>query len=152
MTAKWLLVLALAACQQDPSAMEKPIGKLELVNAPKADDVAPLIATEYARAATDHKHLVVYLGAVWCEPCVKFHTAAERGELDGEFGDVRLLVFDADRDNEALERAGYKYDLVPMFALPAADGRASGKKIEGSIKGSKYVQEITPRLRALVDG
>jgi len=32
------------------------------------------------------------------------------------------------------------------------DGRATGKQIQGSVKGSNYVQEITPRLRSLVDG
>ncbi|MFT3693613.1 MAG: hypothetical protein QM831_10770 [Kofleriaceae bacterium] len=149
---KYLLILALAACQQDASSMEKPMGKLELVDAPKSDDVAPLIASELARATTDHKKLVVYLGAVWCEPCVKFHTAAARGQLDGDFGDIRMLVFDADRDNEALERAGYKYDLVPLFALPGKDGRSIGKQIQGSQKGQDYVKEISPRLRALVDG
>lgn len=148
---KWLFVIALAACHSDESKLDPPPGKLELVDAPKADDVAPVIAKEFVRAAGDHKKLLVYLGAPWCEPCVKFHAAAARGELDRDFGDVRMLVFDADRDNEALQRAGYKYELVPMFALPGSDGRSIGKQIEGSIKGSKYVEQISPRLRALVD-
>ncbi len=147
---KWLLLLALASCQQDKPAT--PPGKLELIDAPKTTDVAPLIAKEVARATADHKHLLVYLGATWCEPCVKFHEAAKAGILDQAFGDIRMLVFDADRDNEALERAGYKYDLVPLFALPGVDGHATGKQIQGSVKGSNYVQEITPRLRSLVDG
>ncbi|HEY0251807.1 MAG TPA: hypothetical protein VGC41_09780, partial [Kofleriaceae bacterium] len=82
---KWMLVLALAGCQQSASNLEKPAGKLELIDAPKADDVAPVIAAEVTRANADHKHLVVYLGATWCEPCVKFHAAAARGELDDEF-------------------------------------------------------------------
>jgi hypothetical protein len=147
-----LFVLALAACQSvSSSKLDQPPGKLELVDAPKADDVAPLIANEVARASADHKKLLIYLGAVWCEPCVKFHDAAKRGELDHDFGDVRMLVFDADRDNEALQRAGYKYELVPLFALPGADGHSIDKQIEGSIKGSNYVQQISPRLRALLD-
>ena len=148
---KWLLLIALAACQSsEPSKLDPP-GKLELVDAPKADDVAPVIAKEVARAGADHKKLLIYLGATWCEPCVKFHDAAKRGELDREFGDVRMLVFDADRDNEALQRAGYKYELVPLFALPGPDGHSIDKQIEGSIKGSNYVQQISPRLRALLD-
>jgi hypothetical protein len=145
-----VLVIALAACQGSTSKLEGPPRKLELIDAPKADDVAPLIAQEYARAQRDHKKLLVYLGATWCEPCVKFHVAAAKGDLDQVFGDLRMLVFDADRDNEALERAGYKYNLVPLFALPNADGRASGKQIEGSVKGAHYVEQISPRLRALV--
>jgi hypothetical protein len=148
----WFFVLALAACQRNVSKLDMPPGKLELLEAPAVAEVAPLIAKEVARAATDHKHLLVYLGAVWCEPCVKFHEAAKSGILDATFGDIRMLVFDADRDHEALERAGYTYDLVPLFALPGPDGRASGKQIQGSVKGANYVQEIGPRLRSLVDG
>ena len=149
---KWFVIFfALAACQSGASKLDQP-GKLELVDAPKADDVAPVIAKEVARASGDHKKLLVYLGATWCEPCVKFHAAAARGELDRDFGDVRMLVFDADRDNEALQRAGYKYELVPLFALPGTDGKSINKQIEGSIKGSNYVEQISPRLRALLDG
>ena len=146
---KWLVVLwlALAACEQ-----KQPAGKLELVDAPAASDIAPVIAGEVARAAHDGKHLVVYLGASWCEPCVKFHDAAVAGQLDAVFGDLRMLVFDADRDNDAFDRAGYKYQLVPLFAIPNADGRSSGHQIEGSIKGASAVDQISPRLRALVDG
>jgi hypothetical protein len=155
---KWLVivpvavVLALAACQSNGSKLDTSPGKLELIDAPAVAEVAPLIAKEYARATADRKHLLVYLGAPWCEPCVKFHAAARSGILDATFGDIRMLVFDADRDNAALERAGYKYNLVPLFALPGPDGRSTGRQIEGSVKGANYVQEIGPRLRSLVDG
>ncbi|HEX7480993.1 MAG TPA: hypothetical protein VF331_24535 [Polyangiales bacterium] len=37
-----------------------------------------------------------------------------------------------------------------MFALPAADGRSSGHGIEGSIKGEGAVDNLVPRLRALL--
>ncbi|MEO6775775.1 MAG: thioredoxin [Kofleriaceae bacterium] len=150
----FVLLLALAgsaACQSGASKLDLPPGKLELVAAPAVHDVAPLIAKEAARAAHDHKKLLVYLGATWCEPCVKFHEAAAAGLLDQAFGDVRMLVFDADRDSDALERAGYKYTLVPLFALPGPDGRSTGRQIEGSVKGAHYVEEISPRLRGLID-
>ena len=64
---------------------------------------------------------------------------------------MRLLVFDADRDHDALVRAGYDSEMIPLFAVPAADGRATGRHIEGSVKGEAAVGEITPRLRALLD-
>jgi hypothetical protein len=147
---KRLAIVALVACQSGKTAA--PGGKLELIDAPAVAEVAPMIAKELARAEHDGKHLLVYLGASWCEPCVHFHDAAAAGQLDGAFGDLRLLVFDADRDNAAFERAGYAYQLIPLFAIPNADGRASGRQIEGSIKGANAVEQISPRLRALVDG
>jgi hypothetical protein len=57
-----------------------------------------------------------------------------------------------DRDGEALATAGFVSRLIPLFALPAATGRDSGKRIEGSVKGEEAVTEITPRLRALLAG
>jgi len=136
----------LAACSQS-----KPAGKLELVDAPAAANVAPVIAGEVAKAKQAGKRLVVYTGASWCEPCTFFHEAAEAGRLDATFGDVRLLVFDEDRDGAALASAGFKYQMIPLFALPTTDGRSTGKQIEGSIKGADAVQQIAPRLRALLD-
>jgi hypothetical protein len=143
------LVVLPAACQGG----SRPIAtKLELIEAPASSDPAPWIATERARAERDDKRLLVYVGAAWCEPCRRFHEAAASGQLDATFGELRLLVFDADRDTVALERAGYIANLIPLFALPRADGRASGQQIEGSIKGAGAVQQITPRLRQLLGG
>ena len=81
---------------------------------------------------------------------IAFHKAAESGQLDAEFGKLRLLVFDLDRDGDALAKANYKSELIPLFALPNPDGTSSGKQIEGSIKGDGAVAQISPRLHELV--
>ena len=143
-----LIVLATAACQGSASPAH---GKLELVAAPKVDEVAPLVARELAAARAQGRDLVVYVGASWCEPCTRFHEAAAAGALDETFPRLRLLVFDFDRDHEALDRAGYTSELIPLFVVPADDGRATGRHIEGGVKGDSAVAEITPRLRALLD-
>ena len=149
--------LALAGCQRDDTqpaptttTTAAPGGKLELIEAPPIP-VAPYIADEVARAKRDGARVIVYEGATWCEPCVRFHRAAEAGELDAEFARVRFLVFDADRDGEALDLAGYKSDYIPLFAIPRADGTARGPAIQGGTKGDRAVREIAPRLRALLD-
>ena len=141
------VLLVLAACKQEPPA---PAQKLELVEAPVTGEVAPIVVDALASAAKDHKQLLVYVGATWCEPCVRFHKAAESGQLDAEFGKLRLLVFDFDRDGDALAKANYKSELIPLFALPNPDGTSSGKQIEGSIKGDGAVAQISPRLHELV--
>ena len=63
---------------------------------------------------------------------------------------LRLVEFDLDRDKEALERAGYRSRMIPLFAVPRDDGSGSGEQIEGSIKGPSAVQQIAPRLQALL--
>jgi thiol-disulfide isomerase/thioredoxin len=142
-------VLALVACQGG-SPPPPARGTLELVDAPPTADVAAYLAPLVARAQTDHKKLVVYVGATWCEPCQHFHDAAAAHQLDDQFGDLRIVGFDSDRDDAALVAAGYKSDMLPLFALPNADGRASGKQFAGSIKGNGAVAQIVPNLKTLV--
>jgi len=50
-----------------------------------------------------------------------------------------------------LQAAGYVSRLIPLFAAPGLDGRASGRQMEGSVKGDGAVGEIAPRLHALLD-
>jgi thiol-disulfide isomerase/thioredoxin len=139
----WLALLAACGTQQP--------GKLELVAAAATGEVAPLVSAELARAKHDGKKLLVYVGASWCEPCRRFHEAAQAGKLDRAFPTLRALEFDHDRDHDRLAAAGYTSRLIPLFALPGADGRASGRQIEGSIKGDAAVEQIAPRLRTLLE-
>jgi thiol-disulfide isomerase/thioredoxin len=149
--------LTLAACEHEPEppkAERAPAppasGKVEIVKAPAATDVTALIREEAGRAVRDGKKLIVYVGAPWCEPCVRFHDAAAAGKLDQDFPHLRLLEFDRDRDERALGQAGCLSRLIPLFARPTADGRCSERRLEGSIKGEGAVRELTPRLRDLL--
>jgi thiol-disulfide isomerase/thioredoxin len=115
---------------------------------PGGEDVPTLVRRE--RERSPGRDVLVYVGAPWCEPCRYFHEAAAAGKLDDAFPGLVLLELDADRDGERLKAAGYRSRMIPLFALPGPDGAASGKQMEGSIKGDGAVAEITPRLRALL--
>lgn len=146
-----LFLLAVAACNGGASSAPPPVAKLELRPFPAdATDVAGVVRTELATAKRDGRQLLVYVGASWCEPCTRFHDAAQAGTLDDALGHVRLLEVDFDKYVDALQRAGYKSELIPLFAVPNPDGTASGRQIEGSVKGEGAVAEITPRLKALL--
>ena len=138
------LILVLAA----GCGMEKPRG-VELVPAGPGD-VPTLVKRELERAQKDHRQLLVYLGATWCEPCRRFHEAAAAHKLDRAFPSLRLLEFDDDRDAARLAMAGYTSHYIPMFARPGPDGRGTGRQIEGSVKGDGAVDVIVPRLRSLL--
>ena len=138
-----MLVLAATAC-----GTEKPRGVEMVAAAP--GDVPTVVKGELLRAQRDGKQLLVYVGATWCEPCQRFHRAAAEHKLDRDFPSLRLLEFDNDRDGARLAMAGYSGQLIPMFARPGADGRGSGRQIEGSVKGDGAVGEIVPRLRSLL--
>lgn len=123
---------------------------VELLPAAADGTASQVVTRELERARHEGRQLLVYVGAGWCEPCRRFHAAAAAHQLDAAFPTLRLLEFDADRDGERLQAAGYQSRLIPLFARPAADGRASGRQMEGSVKGDGAVAEMVPRLRALL--
>jgi len=141
-----VLAFVLAACQTSAA----PGAKLELVDAPPEGPVAPIVRAELERARAAHKTLMVYVGATWCEPCERFHAAAQTGALDARFPTLRLLVFDYDRDDARLVAAGYKSEMIPLFVLPREDGRSSGRQVEGGVKGEAAIEDIAGRLRTLM--
>jgi thiol-disulfide isomerase/thioredoxin len=135
--------------QAAASSTQAPGGKLRIVEAPEGN-VDAIVKGAIASARAESRTLVVYVGATWCEPCQSFHQAAERGELDVMFPRVTLLAFDLDRDRERLTAAGYVSKYIPLFALPGPDGAASGKQIEGGIKGNGVVGYLATRLQRML--
>jgi hypothetical protein len=124
--------------------------RVELVEAPAAGDVAAYVAQQVTRGEREHVPVLVYVGATWCEPCHELQAAAASGSLDSSLAPLRLLVFDLDRDRDRLEAAGYRSDLVPLLAKPNRDGRASRHRTDGVRTGGGYVEQLVPRIRALV--
>jgi thiol-disulfide isomerase/thioredoxin len=163
-----LAVLLLAACDRRPASESQPAPTesttlaaertspplvlargVRFVDAPSGD-AADVIRAERTRAIADGRTLVVYVGAKWCEPCQRFHQAAERGALDAEFPNLTFLAFDLDEARDRLIAAGYSSKLIPLFVLPDESGRATERRFEGGVKGDGAVANITPRLRALL--
>ena len=126
-----------------------PARQLRLVRAADGE-VAALGRGEAERQKAIGRTTLVYVGAKWCEPCRNFHRAAAAGELDKALPDVTMIEFDLDDDKTRLEVAGYASTYIPLFALPSSDGKASGKQIEGAVKGAGSVGDLVPRLRALL--
>lgn len=116
---------------------------------PGAVPVAPFVAEQLLDAPPGGRTLV-YVGASWCEPCQHFHRALEAGELDAALPGVRFIEYDLDVAKQALAADGYAARLIPIFARPGNDGRATGTIVAGSIKGEGAVQNLMPRLQALL--
>ena len=165
------LLLALLACSRSDAPPKKdpappasasapsvvtPSGPLvlargvQLVSAGPGEDAAAVIRAERERASASGRDVVVYVGAKWCEPCQRFHDAAERGELDADFPNLTLVAFDLDVDKERLVSAGYVSELIPLFVVPDESGRATSKRFEGSVKGDRAVANIAPRLKQIL--
>ncbi len=129
---------------------DAPLGRARSVSAPDRGEVAPIVRSAREQAVAQGQKLVVYVGATWCDPCTRFHNAVSRGELDATFPGLVLLEFDSDRDGERLAVAGYSSRYIPLLALPRQDGTASGKQVEGGIKGDGAVAVVTEKLKGLL--
>ena len=108
------------------------------------------IKAAMAQAKAEGFQPVVFVSASWCEPCVRFKKAVKAGKLKDKIRGARFLEFDNDKEKRALEAAGYRSRLLPLFAIPGDDGRASFRKIQGGVKGEKAVSDLTTRLSAFL--
>jgi thiol-disulfide isomerase/thioredoxin len=140
--------LALASC--DPRyARHRGV---DIIEAPAdVSDVAGLVRDTATRIAPEHRRLVVYVGATWCEPCQQIHAAALAHQLDDDLPDLTLLAFDLDHNADALKRAGYDSPLIPLFAVPLANGNASDRREYGGVKQGDNVALLKGKLVRLLD-
>jgi hypothetical protein len=158
-------IFAVGACngRRDESAAAKkaaaPLVAKSRVKphmARRAEPKAPLeqfVQQHVEEADASGMRVLVYVGATWCEPCQRFHKALESGQLDEVLAGTKFVEFDSDRDGSELRAAGYGSQYIPLFSVPDHSGHASGRAIEGSVKGDDAVREdLVPRLLALLDG
>jgi len=129
---------------------------------PASGAVADIVAAEIrqtqaqsgegARAGSIAVPLVlVYASATWCQPCLIFQDAVQQGALDQSFPvPLRLLKFDYDRDHERLATAGYAVDMLPYFAVPGVDGRATGMAYQGTRGGRSAVVDVKQGIRSML--
>lgn len=125
-------------------------GKVDWFDAPATGDVASIVREELLRGRAHQRGVLVYVGAKWCEPCEVFHKAAADGLLDAELGKLRVVAFDLDRDRDRLAAAGYKSDMIPLFAMARPDGTASGRQFAGSVKGPEAIDDLKPKVGRLL--
>lgn len=147
-------LLVAGACrgtQAQTVVADAGVQHVRLIPAPvtEMDKLATAVAERSKSSRDLGRTLLVYVGASWCEPCKRFHEAAEKGQLDAELGDLDFLVFDADVDGERLLLAGYESQFVPLLVVPGPDGKASTSRMEGSVKEGA-VSDIVPRLKQLL--
>ena len=135
-------------------AVAKSHAKPQLAH--RSQPAAPLeqfVQQHVEEADASGQRVLVYVGATWCEPCQRFHKALESGQLDEALAGTKFIEFDLDRDRSELRAAGYNSQYIPLFSVPDQSGHASGRAIEGSIKGDSAVREnLVPRLLSLLDG
>ena len=114
-------------------------------------NVRQSILTGIAAATQAGQTPIVYVGAKWCEPCLRFKKAFKSGRLKRELSQLHVLEYDLDIHRQGLEAARYQSRMIPLFCIPEpTTGESTGRCFEGSIKGPGAVGNIVPRLRKLL--
>jgi hypothetical protein len=143
------LTILTAACQRPAPPGADP-RHVEIIPA-GSGAVDGVVRQALANAQRDGRRLLVYVSAPWCQPCERFQAAVRAGTLDARFPDLRLLMFDHDRDSDRLAAAGYGGRMIPRFVVPNPDGRGSRQRMEGGTKNEDTVAtSISPRLSQLL--
>jgi thiol-disulfide isomerase/thioredoxin len=146
-----LILAIVASCSRKEETKPEPAKPhLEFLRAEPGEIVAQQVVSERAKAKQRGRTMLVYIGATWCEPCQRFHKAAQSGALDKEFPTLTLLEYDLDIDGSRLSKAGYAPGYIPYFGIPGDDGKATTQAVAGSIKGEGAVDDITPKLHTLL--
>lgn len=148
---KRLFVLAmLVACsKKEPVKEEPPKPGIQIVRAEPGEIVAKQVVGERAKAQKYGRTMIVYIGAEWCEPCQRFHKAAQSGVLDKDFPNLTLLEYDLDVDGSRLSKAGYAPGYIPYFGIPGEDGKATTHAVAGAPSGEGAVDTLKENLRSL---
>ena len=141
------------AAKQDAPTATKSREKPQLKHRSDAAPLEQFVQQHVEEADAQGMRVLVYVGAAWCEPCRRFHKALASGDLDEALAGTKFVEFDADKDGAELRAAGYVSQYIPLFSVPDHSGHASGRAIQGSVKGDDAVKkDLVPRLLALLDG
>ena len=162
-----LLLLAIAACTKagaDHDQKADPPGARS-INAPVPGDPNPQPSGDLAWKVVDgpaalaafakdaeaaHLKPYAFLHAEWCGPCKaieKTHTADPK--MVAAFKGTAIALIDIDAaDPKALEAAGMKSDVIPVFYKLDAAGKPTGEKIDGGAWGDNIPDNMAPPLAA----
>ncbi|MCU0699231.1 MAG: thioredoxin [Myxococcaceae bacterium] len=146
----FFLGLILAGCTKAAAPTIDPAATVRFITPPIDGDVANIMSAQRSKSKAEGRQVLLYCGASWCEPCRFFHEAVDRGELTGKLGALDLVAFDAQVDAERMLMAGYESQFIPLFAAVGPDGKGTGKKIEGSVKGPGAVDDLVSKLQGLL--
>lgn len=158
--ATWIALLAasLAGCSEDrptattATARPAPADTRVAVRSMPAGvtDGAAWVKAQTEELGRAGRPALVYVGAEWCEPCKRFKAAAAAGQLDADLPGLVLLELDHGRDEAALAAMGCTSTMIPLLAVPDAEGRCTDRRLEGAIKGEGAVAWMTPKVQALL--
>jgi thiol-disulfide isomerase/thioredoxin len=123
-------------------------GAHQSVNLPLGDDLPKLLAEHVALAKKAGLTPYVELWAEWCPPCKKLEAAMGDPRIVKAFAGVYLIRLDSDQWGPKLEGTGLANGSIPVFYELDDQGKATGRKVDGSAWEEDIPENMAPPLDA----
>lgn len=111
------------------------------------------LKAEVGKAAERRQKPILYIGATWCEPCAALKKYKSDPRMAEAFEGTYVIELDLDDWKlDELKALGLRAGVVPVFHALGADGRASGKTIDGGAWGDNIPENMAPPLKRFFSG
>jgi thiol-disulfide isomerase/thioredoxin len=104
------------------------------------------LQTYYDTAKSAGLKLYVELGAEWCGPCVALKKSLSDPRMQQALKGTYIIRLDVHAWGDRLEKSGYSPNAIPVFYEVNAEGKPTGRKIDGGAWGDNIPANMAPPL------
>ena len=115
-------------------------------HAPSEGPLLPILRKESAAATQKGLTPYAYLSATWCGPCQTLKHSLGDARMVEAFKGTYLIKLDVDAWEKELQGAGLDASAIPVFIELDANGRPTGRRIDGSAWDKDTVENMAPAL------
>lgn len=149
-----LVALLLPACKQDKqdaapeahaSSAQGAFSAVEL--SPTQGELKDLLASEAAKATSKGQKPFVEVHAGWCMPCKQLEASLGDPMMQDAFKGTYQIRLDSDAWGNQLMKAGIHADGIPAFFELDAQGKPTGRTIDGGAWDENIPKNMAPPLK-----
>lgn len=119
---------------------------------PSQGDLPTLLTRELATAKERNLKPFIELRAEWCGPCKQLEGSMGDARMKDAFAGTYLISVDIDEWGDALEPLGFETGSIPVFYELNAQGKPTGRSINGGAWEENIPQNMAPPLKAFFSG